>query len=61
MTLLREHCQGPNQMMFVLPTGGFDPSKHADWLACAKAELSEEVGTLLKSTRPCEEEGRDQK
>ena len=44
VTLLREHCQGPNQMMFVLPTGGFDPSKHADWLACAKAELSEEVG-----------------
>jgi len=43
VTLLREHCQGPNEMMFVLPTGGFDPRKHTDWLQCAKSELSEEA------------------
>jgi hypothetical protein len=29
--------------MYCLPTGGFDPRKHADVEACAKAELSEEV------------------
>ena len=29
VTLLREHCQGPNKMMFVLPTGGFDPRRHS--------------------------------
>ena len=28
VTLLREHCQGPNRMMFVLPTGGFEPRRH---------------------------------
>ncbi len=30
-------------MMFVLPTGAFDPKRHADSLAAAQAELSEEV------------------
>lgn len=43
VTLLREHCQGPNAMMFVLPTGGFDPRRHGDREACARAELSEEA------------------
>ena len=43
VTILREHCQGPNQMMFVLPTGGFSPGKHHSWLHCAQSELSEEV------------------
>ena len=44
VTLLREHAQGPNQMMWVLPTGGFDPVKHGDSReAGARAELSEEA------------------
>ncbi|KAK9818693.1 hypothetical protein WJX74_007454 [Apatococcus lobatus] len=44
VTLLREHAQGPNQMMWVLPTGGFDPLKHGDsWEAGARAEMSEEA------------------
>ena len=30
-------------MMYVLPTGGFNPGKHHSWVDCAKAELSEEV------------------
>ena len=44
VTLLREHAQGPNQMMWVLPTGGFDPVKHGGSKeAGARAELSEEA------------------
>ena len=43
MTLLREHCQGPNAMLYTLPTGGFDPRKSPSALAAAHAELSEEV------------------
>ncbi|KAK9843778.1 hypothetical protein WJX81_005907 [Elliptochloris bilobata] len=43
VTLLREHCQGPNKMMFVLPTGSFDPKRHGGREACARAELSEEA------------------
>ena len=43
MTILREHCQGLNEMMWVLPTGGADPRKHATKLEAAQAELSEEV------------------
>jgi len=35
--------QGPNQMMWVLPTGGYDPRKHSSYEACARAELSEEA------------------
>ena len=51
MTLLREHCQGPNAMLYTLPTGGFDPRKSASFLAAAQAELSEEVSeaTVLPS------------
>ena len=45
VTLLREHCQGVNEMMYVLPTGGFDPRRHAARQACAEAELSEEVSS----------------
>ena len=30
-------------MMYCLPTGGFDPRKHAGYEACARAELSEEA------------------
>ena len=44
VTLLREHCQGPNAMLYTLPTGGFDPRKSTSFLAAAQAELSEEVG-----------------
>lgn len=43
VTLLREHCQGPNAMLYTLPTGGFDPRKSPSALAAARAELSEEV------------------
>ena len=45
VTLLREHCQGPNAMLYTLPTGGFDPRKSPSALAAARAELSEEVCT----------------
>ena len=30
--------QGLNQLMWCLPTGGFDPRRHASWEACARAE-----------------------
>ena len=43
VTLLREHCQGPNAMLYTLPTGGYDPRKSSSFLAAAQAELSEEV------------------
>jgi hypothetical protein len=43
ITILREHCQGLNKMLFTLPTGGFDPRKNASHLGAAQAELSEEV------------------
>lgn len=43
VTLLREHCQGLNDMLFTLPTGGFDPRKHSSHSDAAASELSEEV------------------
>lgn len=43
MTLLREYSQGVNEMTYVLPTGAFDPRRHASPEAAARAELSEEV------------------
>jgi len=43
ITLLREHCQGLNDMLFTLPTGGFDPKKHSSHSDAAASELSEEV------------------
>ena len=43
VTLLREHCQGPNAMLYTLPTGGYDPRKSSSFLEAAQAELSEEV------------------
>ena len=43
VTLLREYCQGPNCMLYVLPTGGFDPRKHKSLQECAAAEMSEEA------------------
>jgi hypothetical protein len=46
VTLLREYVQGVNEMMFVLPSGAFDPQRHSGGLAAAQAELSEEVGCV---------------
>lgn len=43
VTLLREYSQGVNEMMYVLPTGAFDPQRHACAVAAGRAELSEEV------------------
>ena len=58
VTLLREHCQGPNAMLYTLPTGGYDPRKSSSFLAAAQAELSEEVQVLAwllpAKLHPCE-------
>mmetsp|Transcript_36821 Transcript_36821/g.94154 ORF Transcript_36821/g.94154 Transcript_36821/m.94154 type:complete len:270 (-) Transcript_36821:96-905(-) len=43
VTLIREYCWGPDAVLYSLPTGGFDPKKHADYAEAAKAELSEEA------------------
>ncbi|CAL8469918.1 g9460 [Coccomyxa elongata] len=43
VTILREHCQGLNDMLFTLPTGGYDPKKHSSHLDAACSELSEEA------------------
>ena len=43
VTLIREYAQGPNALMYCLPTGGLDPRRHADVAECAARELSEEV------------------
>eukprot|EP00274_Cyanoptyche_gloeocystis_P006111 CAMPEP_0196666396 /NCGR_PEP_ID=MMETSP1086-20130531/64492_1 /TAXON_ID=77921 /ORGANISM="Cyanoptyche gloeocystis , Strain SAG4.97" /LENGTH=219 /DNA_ID=CAMNT_0042003585 /DNA_START=243 /DNA_END=902 /DNA_ORIENTATION=- len=42
-TLLREYCPGPNAMMYSLPGGGYDKSKHRDLQHAAECELSEEA------------------
>ena len=49
VTLIREYCQGPNEMAYCLPSGCFDGAKHANMADCIRAELSEEV---------CKREGR---
>ena len=41
--MLREYCQGVNEMMYVLPSGAYDPKRHGDSQSGAAAELSEEV------------------
>lgn len=43
VTVIREYAQGPNSMMYCLPTGGFDPHRHHNIQGCARAELSEEA------------------
>ena len=52
VTLVREYCQGINELVYCLPTGAFDPRKHKTYEDCATAELSEEAhlkgGKLLK-------------
>lgn len=49
VTLIREYAQGPNALMYCLPTGGLDPHRHADMAECAARELSEEVRRSLDS------------
>lgn len=52
VTLVREYCQGINELVYCLPTGAFDPRKHKSYEECALAELSEEAhlkgGKLIK-------------
>lgn len=43
VTILKEFCQGPGQMMYSLPAGSFDKKRHGDYAGCARAELSEEA------------------
>ena len=43
VTLVREYAQGDDCVCYALPTGGFDPRKHADLETAAVAELSEEA------------------
>lgn len=43
VTILKEFCQGPNQMMYSLPAGSFDEQRHKDYAGCAQAELWEEA------------------
>ncbi len=45
VTILKEFCQGPNQMMYSLPAGSFDAQRHGDYAGCARAELWEEVSS----------------
>ena len=53
VTILREHCQGLNDMLFTLPTGGYDPRKHSSHMDAACSELSEEVRTISCSAAVC--------
>lgn len=43
VTLIKEYAQGLHDMVYGLPTGGYDPDKHSSRLDCAIQELSEEV------------------
>ncbi|PRW56079.1 NUDIX hydrolase domain-like [Chlorella sorokiniana] len=52
VTLIREYAQGLNQLMWCLPTGGFDPRRHTSYEACARAELSEEARLAGGSWQP---------
>lgn len=52
VTIIKEYCQGPNCMMFNLPTGGYDPEKHSSYQDCALMELSEEAA-LVGGTSIC--------
>ena len=46
VTILREFCQGPNEMMYSLPAGSFDARRHSTFVECARAELWEEVSSV---------------
>ncbi len=52
VTLLREYVQGVHEMMFVLPSGAFDPQRHSGGMAAAQAELSEEVSDVKSVPSP---------
>lgn len=43
VTILREFQQGPAEMLYVLPSGAFDASRHNSHHQAAQAELSEEA------------------
>ncbi|KAG1665097.1 hypothetical protein FOA52_007788 [Chlamydomonas sp. UWO 241] len=43
VTLISEYCQGPNAMGYCLPSGQYDPKKHASIEDAARWELSEEA------------------
>lgn len=52
VTLIREYAQGPNALLYCLPTGGLDPRRHADLADCAARELSEEVRLGRQARKP---------
>ena len=41
--VIREYCQGVNELRYSLPSGGFDPKKHSSARECAVQELREEA------------------
>lgn len=43
VTIVSEYCQGTNGRCVSLPTGGFDPTRHATLRDAAVAELAEEA------------------
>lgn len=61
VTLLKEYCQGPNQLLYGLPCGSYESSKHFSPLHAAQNELSEEAelkgGTWLSLLQKEKEEG----
>ncbi|KAJ9076018.1 hypothetical protein DSO57_1030156 [Entomophthora muscae] len=44
LSIIKEFLQGVNQEGFSFVCGGFDPTKHRDYLDAARSELSEELG-----------------
>ncbi len=42
--------QGLNQLMWCLPTGGFDPRRHTSYEACARAEVRRPDPGLLEAS-----------
>ena len=60
VTLIREFAQGPNALAWTLPTGGFEPAKHASLVAAGRAELAEEArlgGGAWESLLPADHPG----
>lgn len=58
VTLIREYMQGSNAMGYSLPTGSFDPKKHANFADVAVDELAEEArlrGGIMTSLLPRED------
>lgn len=41
--MIREYSHGLHTMIYSLPAGGYDKSKHLKMIDCVKQELSEEV------------------